>query len=574
MDIENFLARDQQKQLLRFSTAGSVDDGKSTLIGRLLYDSKALFEDHLAAVRRSPVNRASGPIDFSLITDGLKAEREQGITIDVAYRYFSTPTRKFIIADTPGHEQYTRNMATGASTADLAVILIDARNGVLAQSCRHAYIAALLGIRHIAVAVNKMDLRGYAQEVFERIRTEFAGFLERIGVREAVFIPMSALEGDNVVQRSTRMPWYRGPSLLEYLETVPLEPVTEGAGLRFAVQYVLRPGQTFRGYAGQVLSGSLRPGDEVLALPSGRTSRVKQIVTYDGNLDEAAPPMSIAVCLEDEIDVSRGDMLVPPAQLPHVSRRFEASLVWMHSDPLAPGRAYLLKHTTQQVTATIRRVVHRVEVDTLEKIASDRLELNQIGAVEVETNRPVFFDPYRDCRATGAFILIDPLSNATVAAGMIAERPRQQARPALDELRGIEFKASRVTPAERFARAGHFPAVVWLTARRELAYQVEARLFAEGCQVHVLSEDVESQIVPELAQLLSEAGLIAIVSTTSFDAEGRAHTRELVGAERFVEFPPRALPASDERAAALVRDELERRGIIRGSGRLMEGEGI
>ncbi len=575
MDIETFLARDQRKDLLRFSTAGSVDDGKSTLIGRLLYDSKSLFEDHLASVKRSTVNRSTGPIDFSLITDGLKAEREQGITIDVAYRYFSTPARKFIIADTPGHEQYTRNMATGASTAELAVILIDARNGVLPQSRRHAYISALLGIRHVVVAVNKMDLMGYSQAVFEQIRDEFAAYLERIGVSGARFIPISALEGDNVVARSGRMPWYEGESLLEHLETVPLSQGGDGEKpLRFAVQYVLRPDQTFRGYAGQVVSGAIRPGDAVLALPSGRISRVKQIVTFDSDLEEAAAPLSVSVCLEDEIDISRGDMLVTPEALPHVSRRFEASLVWMRDEPLRTGKTYLLKHTTQQVTASLRRLAYRVEVDTLDRSTADRLDLNEIGVVEIETSRPLYFDPYRTCRPTGAFILIDPLSNATVAAGMIAERARELSSPARDELRGIEFKASRVTPAERLARAGHLPAVVWLTARRDVAYLVEARLFAAGCQVHVLSEDVESVIVPELAQLLSEAGLIAIVSSTSVDAEERERTREMVGGNRFVEFAPKALPASDARAAAIVCDELERRGVIQPLGRFTEGEGI
>ncbi len=574
MDIDTFLARDQEKELLRFSTAGSVDDGKSTLIGRLLYDSKSIFEDQLAAVERSPVNRAAGSIDFSLLTDGLKAEREQGITIDVAYRYFATPARKFIIADTPGHEQYTRNMATGASTADAAVILVDARNGVLPQSRRHAYIAALLGIRHIIVAVNKMDLVGYSREEFERIRAEFGAYLDRIGLTGAAFLPISALKGDNVVQLGAQMPWYNGETLLRLLETLPVANGVAKHGLRFPVQYVLRPDHTFRGYTGQVAAGELRPGDTVLALPSGRTSRVKQIVTFDGDCDRAFPPMAVTVRLEDELDISRGDMLVAPGDLPHISRRFDASVVWMHDRPLSTGQSYLLKHTTQQVTATVRNIRHRVEVDTLDRASAESLALNQIGVVELETNRPLFFDAYRTCRNTGSFILIDPLLNATVAAGMIAERSRERSTPARNELRGVEFKASRVTAAERLSRAGHLPAVVWLTARRELAYLAEAHLFAAGCQVHVLAEDVESEILPELAELLCEAGLIAIVSTTRWDGEGRERTRELVGSERFFEFAPEALAAADEKAAAAVLQELERRGITGVLGRLTEGAGI
>ncbi len=562
------------QDLLRFSTAGSVDDGKSTLIGRLLYDSKALLEDHLDAVKGSKVNRAAGPIDFSLITDGLRAEREQGITIDVAYRYFATPARKFIIADTPGHEQYTRNMATGASTADLAVILIDARNGVLSQSRRHAYIAALLGTPHVIVAVNKMDAAGYAREIFERIREEFSAYLTAIGIRGARFIPISALEGDNVAGRSRSMPWYDGAHLLEFLERVPVTRNGAGGPLRYPVQCVLRPDQGFRGYAGQLVSGILRPGDEVLALPSGSVTRVHSIPGYDGDLDLAFPPMSVTVCLEDEIDLSRGDMLVSPAAMPHVSRRFDASLVWMHEKPLEAERTYLLKHTTQLVKATVRAPIRLVDVDTLQRSPASELRLNEIGEASIETNRPLFFDAYRASRATGAFILIDPISNVTVAAGMIAERPRRDSGTTREELHEIEFKASRVTPAERLARAGHFPAVIWLTARRNLAYQVEAKLFADGCQVHVLAEDSESAIVAELAELLCEAGLIAIVSSSSHHPEEMERTRELVGAARMLDFAPKTLPASDVQAAEIIFQALEARGVVRGLDRLMEGEGI
>lgn len=563
-------------ELLRFTTAGSVDDGKSTLIGRLLYDSKGVYEDQLASIRKSPVNRSSGPLDFSLLTDGLKAEREQGITIDVAYRYFSTPVRKFIIADTPGHEQYTRNMATGASTADLAVVLIDARNGVLPQSRRHACIASLLGIPRVAVAVNKMDLAGYSQEVFEGIRQEFRQHLDRLGLRDAHFIPISALEGDNVAARSRRMGWYRGPSLLEHLETVPSRVPDCGGPLRFPVQYVLRPDQSFRGYAGQLVSGAIRPGDHVMALPSGRTTRVRAIPTYDGELAEAFPPMSIAVQLEHELDIGRGDMLADPHRLPCVSRRFQAQVVWMHEQPLRTDRPYLLKHTTQQVTATVTALRHRLNVNTLEREPASQLELNEIGMAAIETSRPLFFDPYKVNQWTGSFILIDPSSNATVGAGMIEDPAgegdsRQAAKAALHEL---EFQASRLTPAERYARAGHYPAVIWLAARTELAYALEVRLFSRGCQVHVVTGETRTGVLPELAQLLAAAGLIAIFSAPGTDSAERERARGLVGPGRFVEIAPEDLAPSDEEAARQICSELERRGILAGAGSYTEGGGI
>jgi sulfate adenylyltransferase large subunit len=574
--IEAFLQRSKDRELLRFTTAGSVDDGKSTLIGRLLYDSHGVYEDQLAAVRNSPINRSSGPIDFSLLTDGLRAEREQGITIDVAYRYFSTPRRKFIIADTPGHEQYTRNMATGASTADLAVILVDARNGVLPQSRRHACIASLLGIPRIVVAVNKMDLVDYRQEVFDEIREDFSRHLEQIGLRDALFIPISALEGDNVVRRSTRMPWHHGESLLEHLEAVPIGPA-HGAGLvRFPVQYVLRPDLNFRGYAGQVVSGVLRPGDPVMALPSGRTSRVKSIVTYDGDLPEAFAPMSVAVCLADELDISRGDMLVHPGQLPHVSRNFEAKVVWMNEQPLRLDSPYLLKHTTQQVTAAVSALRYRLDVNTLAQIRTGELALNEIGVVAVGVNRPLFFDSYETNRATGSFILIDPISNATVAAGMIQEprRPRASERNARAALREVDFQASRLTPAERHARAGHYPAAIWLTARRELAFLLERKLFDRGCLVHVLAEQVESQILPELAQLLYAAGLIVIFSVSGSDPGEPARAKELIGGAGFFEFAPQDLASGDERATDQICAALENRGIIPKLDRFDQGAGI
>jgi sulfate adenylyltransferase large subunit len=422
-DIETFLAAEERKDLLRFTTAGSVDDGKSTLIGRLLYDSKNVYEDQIHSVAKASVHRGvvsnSGALDFSLLTDGLRAEREQGITIDVAYRYFATARRKFIIADTPGHEQYTRNMVTGASTAELAIILVDARNGVLDQSRRHACIASLVGIPHFLVAVNKMDLVGYDEAVFERIRSEFGEFLERLDAPHASFIPISALHGDNVVTRSRNLPWYHGPSLLEHLETVEIDDPAGRAPFRLAVQRVIRPDQDFRGYAGQIASGSVRPGDEVTVLPSGRRTRVERITTFDGDLDEAWAPQSVVLTLEDEIDISRGD-LIAAGDPPSASRGFEATLVWMNERALDPGRRYLIKHTTQLVPGEIRAIRHRVHIGTLAAEPAETLEMNQIGVVEIEAVRPLFFDRYRQNHRTGSFVVIDPESNATVGAGMIA----------------------------------------------------------------------------------------------------------------------------------------------------------
>ncbi len=575
-DVNTFLEQDQRKGLLRFTTAGSVDDGKSTLIGRLLYDSRGVYEDQIAAVKRSTVNRANGKIDFSLLTDGLRAEREQGITIDVAYRYFATPKRKFIIADTPGHEQYTRNMATGASTADLAIVLIDARNGVLPQSRRHAFIATLLGIPHIVVAVNKMDLVDFRAEVFESIREEFAGHLKRLGVVEARFVPISAIDGDNVIARSPRTPWYCGNSLLEMLESVPLDGDRTRGAMRFPVQIVIRPDSSFRGYAGQLISGVLRQGDAVMALPSGRTSRIKSLAAWGGDVAEVGAPMSATVCLEDELDISRGDMLVHPAEAPRVSRHFEASLVWMDREPLRLDRPYLLKHTTQQLTANVTAIEHRVNIDTLAEEPAHTLALNEIGRVAIETARPLFFDAYAANRGTGSFILIDPIGNSTVAAGMIQEprRPTSAARAARSALLEVEFQAGRLTPAERSARAGHRPAAIWLTARRDLAYLLERQLFQRGCQVHALAEDVESPILPELAALLTAAGLIAIFSVSSADTVERERAKAEVGADRFFLFEAQSLAGDDQRAAEEICAALEDRGVLPLRDRFTETEGI
>jgi len=531
-----------EKELLRFSTAGSVDDGKSTLIGRLLYDSKGAYEDQIASARKATSNVSAGPLDFSLLTDGLRSEREQGITIDVAYRYFSTPRRKFIIADTPGHEQYTRNMATGASTAHLAIILIDARNGVLPQSRRHAYIAALLGIRHIVVAINKMDLMEFRRDVFDELRDEFSRFAERLEIPDLTFIPISALQGDNVVRPSGAMPWYDGPTLLEHLEGVEIASDRDFRRLRFPVQYVLRPNLDFRGYAGTLAAGVARPGDGVVALPSGRKSRIASISTYDGDLKQAFPPMSVALCLEDEIDLGRGDMLVSAAAPPHVSRRIEATLVWMNATALEPGRQYLLKHTTQQTPAEVTAIQYRTNVNTQEQEPASELHLNEIGSVIIEAHRPLFFDPYRENRSTGAFILIDPISNATLAAGMIAG-------PAASS------ELTRVAAPERHARTGHRPAIVWLPAAEELAYVLERKLFDRGCQVAVLARQ-NPRALAEIAASLTRAGFIAICVPASAQARIRRQVEKTAGTEHFLSIGPKQLPASHDAAAEEICSRL------------------
>ena len=426
-DFEEYLSGESTKDLLRFSTAGSVDDGKSTLIGRLLYDTQSVYDDQVRSIEGKGTT-APGVLDLALLTDGLRAEREQGITIDVAYRYFSTARRKFIIADTPGHEQYTRNMATGASTASLAIVLVDARKGVLIQSRRHACITALLGVRHIVVAVNKMDLVGYDEATFTAIERDFTAFfadvqagLDDLYPPRLYFVPVSALAGENIARGSAHMPWYGGPSLLQLLETVPAAEGQADAPLRLAVQRVIRPDLDFRGFAGQIAAGTVRPGDEVMALPSGRTSRVRSIVTFSGDLAEAHAPQSVTLVLEDELDISRGDMLVSAAAPASVTSRFMASLVWMDEQPLERARRYLLKHTSRSVPAQVVAVHHRLAVETLVQEPADTLALNAIGLVEIEAVQPLALDRYSHNRVTGSFVLIDPRTNATVAAGMIRD---------------------------------------------------------------------------------------------------------------------------------------------------------
>ena len=481
-----------QKGLLRLLTCGSVDDGKSTLIGRLLYDSRSVYEDQVQAIAKSTVNRAgAGLLDLSLLTDGLRAEREQGITIDVAYRYFSTSHRKFILADTPGHEQLTRNMATGASTADLAIILIDARHGVLPQSRRHAQICALLGIRQVVVAINKMDLAAYSEARYEEIKTEFAQVLSNLGFVHPFFLPASALAGDNIVTAGAKMPWFQGPPLLEYLETV--EVPSEALEFRMPVQLVVRPDLHFRGYAGQIASGTVRPGDPVSIWPGGKETRIARIVTYDGDLPEATAPQSVTLVLENELDVARGSLIATATCAPIAARRFRADIVWMQERPLSGGRMWLIKHGTRLVRARLVRLIDRLDIGTLTRGAADKdLGLNDIGLAEFEAVSTLHFDPYAANRSMGALVLIDPETDATAAAGMIRSAVETAFRP--------------VTQAERNSRFGHGPAVVKLNGRATLAARLERRIFDRGGVAIV-----KTNATKEVLEALDAAGLIAIL---------------------------------------------------------------
>jgi bifunctional enzyme CysN/CysC/sulfate adenylyltransferase subunit 1 len=558
-----FLEQNLNKELLRFTTAGSVDDGKSTLIGRLLHDSKTVYEDQLASVKKSRINRSSGPIDFSLLTDGLCAEREQGITIDVGYRYFATARRKFIIADTPGHEQYTRNMATGASTADLAVILIDGEKGLLPQTLRHAYIASLLGIPSVVAAINKMDLVEYKEEKFLRLEEEFLALAERLGIAEVKCIPVSALAGDNVVERSGRMPWYAGPTLLEHLEIVPIAKPARTEGVRFPVQYVIRPDGSFRGFAGQVASGGVRPGDTLTALPSGQQSRVQSIVTYDGPLAEAFAPMSVTLKLEDEIDLSRGDMLVSPDSPPHVSQRFAAMVVWMNAQPLEGGRNYLIKQSARQVRGRVTRIRHRVNINTLEPEAAERLHMNDIAAVEVETSSPLFFDPYQQNRTTGSFIVIDPLTNATLGAGMIQGDLSERA--GIGTAREKGNPEAPITPFERHRRHGHYPAILLISARAALARQLERALFEAGFETAVVETKASSISARAAWTTLHAAGFVVLYHNPSLGMEERVDLKAAAG-DRFFDLAELNLPAGDAEAVEQVLALAESLRIPAGAG--------
>ena len=505
-DIQAYLAQHERKELLRFLTCGSVDDGKSTLIGRLLHDSKLIYEDQLAAMQRDSLRcgTTGDEVDLALLVDGLQAEREQGITIDVAYRYFSTARRKFIIADTPGHEQYTRNMATGASNCDLAIILVDARYGVQTQTRRHSFIVSLLGIRHVIVAINKMDLVDFSKTVYESIRDEYLEFARGLDVSEIRFIPLSALKGDNVVRRSERTPWFDGAPLMELLDSIEIADDENFDDLRFPVQWVNRPNLDFRGFSGTLAAGVLRKGDPVLALPSRKSSRVKAIVTYDGELEEAFPPQAITVTLEDEIDVSRGDMLVRPGQEPTLDSRFDAHLVWMAEAPLLPGRQYLIKQAARTVTGAVARIHHRIDINTLALRAAGQLGLNEIGLCEMALSAPIAFDPYSRVKGSGSFILIDRLTHGTVAAGMI--------------LRPLERRSvwRPVTPEERALRFGQQAVTLWLTGenRRQAARNLERRLFDRGYACVALDEDSLGGQAELVARQLNHAGLVCICSAS------------------------------------------------------------
>ena len=561
MDIKSFLNQDQKKDLLRILTAGSVDDGKSTLIGRLLFDSKKLYEDHLQALERDSkrVGHAGGDIDYALLLDGLKAEREQGITIDVAYRYFSTSKRKFIIADTPGHEQYTRNMVTGASTANLAIILIDARKGVITQTKRHTFIVSLLGIKHVVLAVNKMDLMDFRQDVFDDICRDYRSFITGLEIPDVNFIPLSALKGDNVVDITDRMPWYHGKSMLEFLESVHVSSDRNFSDMRFPVQYVLRPTLDFRGFSARVASGVISKGDMVKVLPSGQTSKVTSIITYDGELEEAFPPQSITVTLEDEIDISRGDMLVHPDNLPRVERHFEAHLVWMDEKPMSMDTQFYIKHTSNTTKARIDKIKYRIDVNTLEKSEIDHFNLNEIGRVVITTNKPLFFDPYKKNRATGAFILIDPVTNNTCAVGMIIDRLKDKDLPSritdMDKEK-IEHGECLIKSGEREAFYNQKGATIWITGlhgsgKNQLAYTLEKRLFDDGATVVLLDgSTVRSGLSSELdyspadraehlrrvahvARILNDQGIITICSFISPDENIRIQVAEIIGKQHF-----------------------------------------
>lgn len=560
-DILAYLAQHERKELLRFLTCGNVDDGKSTLIGRLLHDSKMIYEDHLEAITRDSkkVGTTGDDVDLALLVDGLQAEREQGITIDVAYRYFSTAKRKFIIADTPGHEQYTRNMATGASTCDLAIILVDARYGVQTQTRRHSFIASLLGIRHIVVAINKMDLKDFDQGVFESIKADYLQFAERIGLKPSSlhFVPMSALKGDNVVNRSERSPWYTGQPLMEILESVEISGDRNLDDMRFPVQYVNRPNLNFRGFSGTLASGVVHKGDEVVALPSGKGSRVKSIVTFEGELEQAGPGQAITLTLEDEIDVSRGDMLVHADNRPLVSDAFDAMLVWMSEEPMLPGKKYDIKRATSYVPGSIPSITHKVDVNTLEQAAASSLQLNEIARVKVSLDAPIALDGYEQNRTTGAFIVIDRLTNGTVGAGMIIAEPQSGA--------GHRDPLGHVSSEERAARFGQQPATVLFTGlsgagKSTLAYAVERKLFDAGRAVYVLDgqnlrHDLNKGLPQDragrtenwrraahVARQFNEAGLLTLAAFVAPDAEGRDQAKSLIGPERLITVYVQASP--------------------------------
>ncbi|MEQ8847162.1 sulfate adenylyltransferase subunit CysN [Botrimarina sp.] len=562
-DIDAYLKEHEQKELLRFLTCGSVDDGKSTLIGRLLYDSKMVYEDQLAAleVDSKRFGTTGGKFDPALLTDGLKAEREQGITIDVAYRYFSTAKRKFIIADCPGHEQYTRNMATGASTCDLAIILVDARpdHGVMTQTKRHSFIVSLLGIKHVLIAVNKMDLVDWSEDRFEEIKRDYRDFATRLDMPDQHFIPISALGGDNLLVHSENTPWYEGSTLMHHLENVHIASDRNLIDFRLPVQFVNRPNLDFRGFCGTIASGRVQVGDEVLALPSKRRSKVSRIVTFDGDLQEAFAPQAVTVTLDDEIDVSRGDMLVRPDNQPATASAFDATVVWMADEPLLPGKEYLIKQTTQVASGRVSTLRYRIDVNTLHRQPAPSLELNEIGRCRFELSQPIAMDGYRRNRSTGAFIIIDRLSNVTVGAGMILDGSTAEERDAWDKpaAEGLVEAVSAVTPDERAARYGQQPLTVLLTGppasgKTPIAAAVERMLFDAGRAVVVvdgqslrrgLSRDLgftaddrseNLRRAAEVAKMINSAGLLCVAAFVAPQEEVRRKAAEVVGTDRLL----------------------------------------
>ena len=561
MDIKTYLDQDQKKDLLRLLTAGSVDDGKSTLIGRLLFDSKKIYEDQLEALHRDSkrVGHAGDDIDYALLLDGLKAEREQGITIDVAYRYFSTAKRKFIIADTPGHEQYTRNMVTGASTANLAIILVDARYGVITQTKRHTFIVSLLGIKHVVLAVNKMDLVDFSEDKFNQICNNYRDFVTQLDIPDITFIPMSALKGDNVVDISDRTPWYHGKSMLEFLESVHISSDRNFEDLRYPVQYVNRPSLKFRGFSTTVASGVIRKGDEVMVLPSMKKSTVESIISYDGEQEYAYPPRATTVTLTDEIDISRGDMIVHPNNLPKVDRHFEAMLVWMDETPMDPDIRFFIKQTTNSTKARIDTIQYKIDVNTLAKTTVDSLELNEIGRVVITTNKPLFFDPYKKNKNTGSFILIDPVTHNTCAVGMIIDRFTGKELKlhitGSDEEKIVQGK-SLIKLKEREKKFNQKGSTIWITGlhgsgKNELAFSLERQLFDLGATAVLLdgksmrmglsreldyspSDRAEHlRRVALVFKTLHDQGIITICSFVSPDGKIRDQVAEIIGKERF-----------------------------------------
>nr|WP_321357921.1 sulfate adenylyltransferase subunit CysN [uncultured Draconibacterium sp.] len=561
LNIQEFLDQDQKKDLLRLLTAGSVDDGKSTLIGRLMADSKMLYEDQLEALHRDSkrIGHAGEEIDYALLLDGLKAEREQGITIDVAYRYFSTAKRKFIIADTPGHEQYTRNMITGGSTANLAIILIDARHGVITQTKRHTYLANLLGIKHVVVAINKMDLADYKQERFEEIKADYKAFVTQLDVPDVNFIPLSALKGDNVVEKGDNMDWYHGPCLLEFLENVHVSSDRNFDDLRYPVQYVLRPDIKFRGFSTSVASGIIKKGDEVMVLPSMKKSKVEKIVTYDGEKEYAFPPESVTVTLEDEIDISRGDMLVHPDNLPRVERQFEAMLVWMDENEMSLSTQFYIKQANNNTKARIDEIKYKVDVNTLEKSNIEKFKLNEIGRVVITTTKPLFFDPYKKNKQTGSFILIDPVTHNTVAVGMIIDKLGSNSLPSritdVDKKKIAKGEAL-IKPEEYVQKYNQKGETIWITGlhgsgKNELAFSLEKKLFDNDATVVLIDgSSVRSGLSRELdfspadraenlrrvahiCKMLNDQGIITIASYISRNDSLRDQVAEIIGKDRF-----------------------------------------